>query len=141
MSDYRSRDIRLEGSEPIEVQDVDGPEVDVFRQMAEHTVSECAECRVPYACCGSTYCEIAIEYSRTRYGVELRPTGHSSLPLMGAEGCTAPPHMRPICTVHTCDVACFGEKLGDSVWNERYFQLRDEIDDHLLELLRSTTHA
>jgi len=42
-------------------------------------------------------------FAEWRWGVELTPTGHPSLPLMGPEGCTAPPHLRPACSGHICE--------------------------------------
>jgi hypothetical protein len=72
------------------------------------------------------YCGIAIEYAKNVWGVALEPTGHPDLPLMGETGCTAPPHLRPICTLHACSIAGIGAS-SDPKWDDRYYQLRDKI--------------
>jgi hypothetical protein len=40
----------------------------------------------------------------------------------------APPHLRIVCTYHTCNINAIGVEPGDSTWNERYFSLREEAD-------------
>lgn len=108
--------------------------------MAALTAPECAKtCRIPFSCCEAEHCESTILWAKDRWGIELPRTNGQSwkgkpLPLMGPNGCTAAPHLRPICTVHTCDVNSLGCKSGDPTWTERYMQLRNEIDE--LELLR-----
>jgi hypothetical protein len=56
------------------------------------------------------------------------------LPFMGNEGCIVPPHLRPVCTSHVCQVCSLGarvtgDKEADFIWNEKYWQLRDEISE------------
>ena len=99
-----------------------------FAAIAEHTRPECASCLRPHSCCGAVHCEDAIHLARSRYGVELPRTGHATLPLMGPDGCTAAPHYRPLCAVHTCAVEGLGYKPGDKVWTVRYFELRNAVD-------------
>ena len=53
---------------------------------------------------------MAIALAEWRWGVELTPTGHPDLPLMGPDGCTAPPHLRPACSGHLCDETA--QKMG-----------------------------
>jgi hypothetical protein len=48
---------------------------------------------------------------------------------MGPTGCVVPPHLRPICTVHTCEINGVGVKKGDPKWTEAYFKLRGEIEE------------
>lgn len=103
--------------------------IELYKQIAAHTLPECANtCRVPYSCCSPEYCHMAIEHAKNRWGVELPIVG-DKLPLMGSDGCTAAPHLRPLCTLHTCQVNSMGCKLGDMAWTERYFELRDEIEE------------
>lgn len=102
--------------------------VRLFKQMSDLTAPECANiCRIPHSCCSPEYCEMTIRLAADN-DVVLEPTGHPMLPLMGAEGCVAPPHLRPNCTFHTCAINNFGFKPGDPKWTKRYFALRAKID-------------
>jgi hypothetical protein len=53
------------------------------------------------------------------------------IPFMGPTGCVVAPHLRPICTVHTCDINGMGFKRGpgSGPWTKRYFELREQIED------------
>lgn len=101
----------------------------LYQDMYDHTKRECGNCRIPYSCCNKGQCEFTIQHAFESWGVELKPTGHPKLPLMGENGCVAAPHLRPLCTVHTCSVMTCGGKLGDEAWTERYHELRDQIND------------
>lgn len=109
----------------------------LYDEMSQHTHPECGKCRLPFSCCSAEYCEIAIELAAEQK-VVLERTDHPTLPLMGPHGCTAPPHLRPICTVHTCDINNLGFKRDDpgGKWTKRYFELRDRINDLENELRR-----
>lgn len=110
--------------------------IELYQQMYALTEPECANCRIAYSCCSPEYCDLAIERA-AEFGVTLMPTGHDKLPLMGAAGCIAAPHLRPLCTLHTCDMSGLGYKQDDPLgeWNDTYFNLRDQIND--LEFERS----
>jgi len=110
----------------------------LFQKMSEMTSPECAKCRNPHSCCDALYCQCAEIYAKDEWGVDLTPlkTDHPKLPFMGSDGCVVPPHLRPLCTMYTCDINSLGIKKGDPVWTEKYFTLREEIDD--LEWTRST---
>ena len=102
--------------------------VRLYRKMSENTSSVCAnECKRRGACCDSIYCEIAIEWSKTQYGVMLTRSQHHTLPLMGEHGCTAEPHLRPTCTVHQCRINGLGFYPHDLPLTKKYFRLRDAI--------------
>lgn len=106
----------------------------LYAAMAAHTAPECGKTcgtRTQYRCCDPMYCEMAIEWAKDRYGVTLEPTGHHSLPLMGADGCSVAPHYRPLCTLHQCDIGALGFLKSDPMgpWTKRYFALRDKIND------------
>lgn len=106
----------------------------LYQQMYEMTEPECRlSCRCPQSCCSPEYCEITIEYAKERWGVDLTRGTHPKLPLMGEIGCLAAPHLRPICTLHTCDINSLGFKKGVGKeagnWTKRYFKLRSKIEE------------
>jgi hypothetical protein len=110
------------------------------QQMADLTAPECAgkgpgSCRRPHSCCDEMYCESTRAYARESWHVELPETGHPTLPFMGPEGCTVAPHLRPLCTVHTCQIASLGFKPNDPEWTERYFELRNQLDELLGQVI------
>lgn len=106
--------------------------VQLMQQMADLTLPECQKCRLPLSCCDSMYCEMAMEYAKEELGVTLEKTDHPILPLMGLTGCTAAPHLRPLCTLHTCKINGIGSS-GNSDWDRQYFELREKIDESLSE--------
>lgn len=112
---------------------------DLFSKMADHTAPLCAgigpgSCRVPHSCCDRMYCEDAISYAKEA-GEVLKPSDFDPrLPLMGPHGCVAPPHLRPICTVHVCCINGAGFNAHDKAWTKRYFELRDKLEDVLVEI-------
>jgi len=102
--------------------------IKLYAELAAVTTPECASaCARPHSCCAPIYCQFAIEFAQANWGVALVPTGHGRLPLMGPAGCIAEPHLRPMCTAHTCAVSQFGGKPDDSTWTERYFALQEAI--------------
>ncbi|MEQ1863422.1 MAG: hypothetical protein ABL996_02090 [Micropepsaceae bacterium] len=102
----------------------------LYAQLAAHTEGECSgACVRPRTCCDERYCLIAIEFAKSHWQVELAPTWHPALPLMGDDGCTAAAHLRPICTAHTCEICAHGEKRGDAVWTARYLDLMQAIGE------------
>ena len=111
----------------------------LYAELAAHTEPECAaRCERPLTCCEERYCEIAMDFARRYWNVDLPPTWHRVLPLMGPGGCTAAPHLRPICTAYTCEVCQHGEKRGDAAWTERYRELCASIATLEAKLLGET---
>lgn len=109
--------------------------IDLYQQMADHTLPECKNtCALPLTCCSPEYCHMAIMIAKTDWGIELKKTDHKILPLMGPDGCTAAPHLRPLCSLHTCQVNSLGFKMGPGgkKWTTKYFEIREQID--VLEL-------
>jgi hypothetical protein len=107
----------------------------LYEDMARHTEPECANnCRLPRSCCSPEYCQFTLDYAQKEWGLVLMQTSHPTLPLMGPKGCTAPPHVRPACTLHTCSVNGFGFKPNDMPWTEKYFKIRGAIES--LEIKR-----
>ena len=104
--------------------------------MAELTAPLCAgegkgACRVPHSCCDPMYCRMAIERAE-ELGEELVPVDiDAKLPLMGPTGCVAPPHLRPLCTLHFCCINGMGFNAEDMAWTEKYFKLRDKLEKTL----------
>lgn len=102
--------------------------IHLYQEMSENTSSVCVgECKRRGACCDSMYCEIAIEWAKTQYGVMLARTQHPTLPLMGERGCVAEPYLRPTCTVHQCRINGLGFYPHDVPLTKRYFRLRRAI--------------
>lgn len=103
--------------------------IPLYQKMYEMTEPECrSSCRCPQSCCDSMYCDIAKEYAKEVWSADLQPTGHPTLPFMSATGCIVPPHMRPMCTLHTCDIGGLGFKRNDPKWTAEYFRLRGQIE-------------
>ena len=95
----------------------------LYEKMYNLTRPKCGECRVPMSCCSPEYCNMSITYAEEKYGIKMQTTDHQSLPLMGENGCTAEPYLRPLCTVHVCEM----HYMIDVGFNEKYFSLRDQI--------------
>lgn len=115
--------------------------IQLYKTMAEFTLIECKSCRVPLSCCSPEYCEFTMHLAKQR-GVVLETTGHPRLPMMGPDGCIAPPHLRPMCSVHTCDIMSMGyrrQRNGDEpgeadAWSRKYFDLRSQIEQEESQL-------
>jgi len=106
--------------------------IELYQQMADLTGPVCANthgdgCMVPHSCCDEIYCNMAMERAE-KNKTPLASTGHPKIPLMGPEGCIAPPYLRPVCTVHVCCINGLGFKPGDPIWTKKYFQLRNAIN-------------
>jgi hypothetical protein len=110
--------------------------VKAWQEMADHTLKKCGpphcKCLIelkPNRCCEPMYCDIAEEYAKEEYGVELKSTGHTTLKFMGPTGCTVPPHLRPMCTLHQCRICSLGCLHDDPEWTRRYFELRERLNE------------
>lgn len=108
--------------------------IDLFEKMSKLTGPRCGteeKCRGRTRgnrCCDEFYCQIAASYALEEWGVELVPTGHSTLPFMGENGCTVAPHLRPLCTLHDCQINGIGCDFTDEKFTKEYFDLRGQID-------------
>lgn len=107
--------------------------VALYGEMAALTLPKCAQgCSHPslkYSCCSPEYCEMARDYAKEEWGVELQPTTHDRLPFMGPTGCVVPAHLRPLCTLHNCRINSIGFDVYDPTWSKKYLKLRDEITE------------
>lgn len=99
----------------------------LYQEMADLTLPKCKQCRVPLSCCSPEYCEMAIADAAEK-GVILSRTDHITLPLMGTHGCTAPPHLRPYCTLHVCSINNLGFDPKDRAFTKKYFRIRRLIE-------------
>ncbi len=114
--------------------------IQLYSAMSELTQPECKNsCTIPYSCCSSEYCESTIGFAKEVWNVTLEPTNHPELPLMGESGCIATPHLRPMCTLHTCDINGIGFKRNDLnlKWTNKYFTIREEIQELEFERISS----
>jgi hypothetical protein len=112
--------------------------IQLYKKMADMTLVECkSACKRPYSCCSPEYCEFTLNFAEKR-GVTLQETGHPRLPLMGPEGCVAPPHLRPMCAVHTCEIQSLGYKKSDptGAWDRAYYDLRSQIEEMEMDLIK-----
>jgi hypothetical protein len=99
--------------------------IESFTQLSDLTASKCGACHAPHACCNTQQCEDTAQFALETFGVTLeRQDG--PLPFLGAKGCTVPPHLRPICTVHVCE-----NHLKNPEFAEQYFSLRERAGDEL----------
>jgi hypothetical protein len=103
--------------------------------MADLTAPECAgigegSCRVPHTCCDELACSITKAFAASQ-GVtlpEYPPRDHRGAFYLSESGCTVAPHLRPLCTLHTCKINGLGFKPGDPKWTAKYFRLRAQIE-------------
>ncbi len=102
----------------------------LWREMYELTEPRCAkDCNAPRTCCSAEYCEMAIQRAKDVWGEELVRTGHPTLPMMGPQGCIAPPHTRVLCTVHICEGTLAKLGITEPGWSRRYWKLREQIGE------------
>jgi hypothetical protein len=119
--------------------------VQLYQQMADLTAPECAgigpgSCRCPHSCCDAMACSITKGYALEQ-GVALPeyPPNPKGAFYLSEKGCTVAPHLRPLCTIHTCQINSLGFKPGDEKWTKKYFSLRNKIER--LEWKRNETPA
>lgn len=103
--------------------------IQLYREMADLTLAECRQCKIPLGCCSPEYCDMALSWAKDKWGICLQKTNHPILPFMGESGCTVAPHLRPWCTLHTCEMNAMGIKKDDTEWTEKYFELRYRIEE------------
>ena len=98
--------------------------IDLWQQMADLTKEKCQKsCRNMGACCSGEYCEFAAE-TMVKAGEKVPP-----MPFVVDGKCSIPPHYRPLCLLHQCDIASLGFAKGDPEWTNRYFKLREKLED------------
>lgn len=114
--------------------------VQLYQKMADLTAPECAgvgegSCKVPHSCCDKLACDITRDYAKRVYNVTLEehpPFNHRGAYFLTDKGCTVAPHLRPLCTLHTCSINGLGYKHSNGVidtkWTQKYFTLRNQIE-------------
>jgi hypothetical protein len=106
---------------------------DLYVEMYKLTEPLCAgtssvgSCNLPRSCCSPEYCDLAQEWALERWGVQLQVVNKGPIKFMGRNGCTVAPHLRPLCTIHTCKIQAWSSS-GDRDWDKKYFDLREQID-------------
>ena len=98
----------------------------LYQEMYDLTHPECGKCLIPYSCCNSQYCELA-RARALEFGIVLSDV-NSDIPFLGPTGCIVEPYLRPLCTVHTCNIASFGHSPNSLKWDRKYWKLRNKID-------------
>ena len=112
--------------------------ITLYQEMYEFTLSECKEsCRARLSCCSFEYCDEAERWAKEKWNIQLLPVHDGSvkvidysntiLPFMGDDGCVVLPHLRPMCTLHTCDINSMGYSRKGKEWDDKYWKLREEI--------------
>ena len=98
-----------------------------FTALAEHTRPACGACRSALTCCSAGNCEQTAVMAKEMFGTDL-VAGDGILPFLGPEGCTVAPHLRPLCTVHVCEM-----HLTDGTpFTEKYYDLREHAGDLMM---------
>lgn len=100
-----------------------------YAEIAALTKPKCEKCRIPLSCCDSLYCGITEQWAKQMWDVTLERTDNKRLPFMGHDGCVVAPHLRPVCSIHTCNIANVGCEPKDPEWTETYFSLRTRIEE------------
>lgn len=103
--------------------------IELYKQMSELTLPKCKGCRVPLSCCSSEYCLMAKDYAKTVWKEDIKEIPGAKIPFLNpVTGCIVPPHLRPNCTLHTCSINSLGFDK-DKEWTDKYFALRNQIDE------------
>ncbi len=102
--------------------------IQLYQRMYEITVVKCKRCsKGAGTCCNVYACKLVEKFAKAEYGVTLMRTGHPTLLFMGSEGCIVAPHMRPVCTVHTCKTVQYGCDFEDKPWTADFYDLKKQI--------------
>lgn len=107
----------------------------LYKEMAALTRPKCGECRCPLSCCSPEYCDQTAEFALESWGVRLEDSGYENpkgLRFMGPDGCIVEPYLRPICTVHVCEI----HYMTSPEFSDEYFMLRARLN--ALEMVRSS---
>jgi hypothetical protein len=102
---------------------------ELFYQLYLHTRDECAHCFPPFNCCEKRYCDMATKHAKDIYNLDITNLKvREDIPYLDSKrGCLIEPHLRPICTLHTCEISRYGCKRNDPEWTQRYYELRGMI--------------
>ena len=97
----------------------------LWQEMADMTFAKCREhCHDLGCCCSQEYCDMAAEIME-KAGAPVPP-----MPFSDKDGrCTIPPHFRPLCSLHQCKISGLGLDLKDKKWTDKYFKLREKLEE------------
>jgi len=102
--------------------------IQAYQEMADFTLADCRDyCKTAYSCCSAEYCKFTVDYAFEKYNIKLLPASNGPIPFIGPQGCVVPPYLRPVCTVHHCDINSVGFKKNCIEWTEKYYELRERI--------------
>jgi hypothetical protein len=101
---------------------------ELYQEMYLLTHDHCGCESRPFRCCEMEHCEVTRQFAQQKYGIELKSTGHA-IPFMGSDGCVVAPHLRPLCTLHSCYITrqAKAEFPNDPERTKAYFSLRNLI--------------
>jgi len=103
--------------------------IETFQAIADLTLEYCRKhCRNLGSCCEPAYCEMAKEYAAEQ-GVVLEETGREIFFLREDGQCVVPPYLRPMCSLHQCDINGLGVFKHDFGLTEKYFGLREALEE------------
>lgn len=108
--------------------------ITLYQEMYALTNPLCKQCRAPQSCCSPEYCEEAILWAKEKWGEDISTQAipGNAIPFLDQKtGCRLPPHLRPTCTYHHCDINSLGffKNDHDLITTHRYFDLRTKIDN------------
>lgn len=108
----------------IDEKPVENTREELWQEMADLTLEKCkTTCKKMGMCCDSMYCELA-EGTMRAAGVPV-----PEMPFVKDGKCVIPPHFRPMCAFHQCKIAGSGFDPEDKDWTDRYFTLREKIEE------------
>lgn len=97
----------------------------LYQRMADLTRAKCGDCPTTgkVTCCSPEYGEMTIQIAE-RQGLTLARTGNPKCDLLGPNGCTAEPWLRPLCALHICEKLL----MTDPAFCDQYYPLRTQIN-------------
>jgi hypothetical protein len=99
--------------------------IQLYADMAAHTRDECAKCPRPHSCCDNMYCDMATAEAEAA-GLVFPKSNNPKAYYLHEQGCIIPPHLRVLCTLHTCAINSWGTS-GNDEWDAKYFNIRKLI--------------
>lgn len=118
---------RVRSSAVVPVFAMTNKQITMWQQMADMTFAKCkAACKNIAQCCNTIYCEMAAD-AMTEAGHEFPKMPFGKTFVVDGK-CIVPPHFRPLCSLQQCKISSLGGDPLDLEWTEKYFELRDKLD-------------
>lgn len=107
-----------------------------YKELSDLTRPLCSLCRVPFNCCSAEYCSLAKSWAKDRWNLDISSLAikNNKIPFLSKEGCLVAPHLRPICTLHHCQINSLGFFIGQKKLTNEYFSIREKIEELESEL-------